>query len=566
MKQANPPESPASPVSDSGDGAAEYQLYIRTAQVEEAWPVIPGWPLTFLFGPLLVSFELSLKILQECLEEASSRLYLNSGRKCEAVAICLNLQLRLMTQLASREASTGAARQNIKNAPVPDELFGPVSGQSAWRDVLELIGRMHGGERLRSELNLRYEALVDALGFELGLNEKEGFHYDKWVRPSEVHELYAPDRRAKYPDDAMFVRIHQVCESLLEAMHVELRGAEHAMYKVDYLGAESHVLMAASFAGSLDSMLNLLGDMSQVDYAPLRLAQRDAGISQSLRWQAGRSIIKDHFWLFLQQLKDYGLDLFLVLADHKEHIVEHRLLQAFKLLSRTMQESLSNHANLMQNIQGTAMVTNVDPDFLTHDQPGASPLLPELIASFDQLTLWTSLKYAAHTGAVIRELDEQHGLAGKYEYELPAEPCARSRMLRTIDRMFTALCEDDREAWVGVFTNPPYLEDPKGSRPSISRQDLDMRLRKFHSLFPRIDSCEYQVLAEGENSLQLQWTVTGESFLTGIEASATREQIFYFDPEGHIRASIAEWDPETLADQLMDQHREAMLDAIGKID
>ena len=129
-----------------------------------------------------------------------------------------------MTQLASLEASAGAARQNIKNAPVPDELFGPVSGQSAWRDVLELTGRMHGGERLRSELNLRYELLVDALGFELGLNEKEGFDYDKWVRPSEVHGLYAPDRRAKYPDDAMFVRIHQVCESLLEAMHVELRG------------------------------------------------------------------------------------------------------------------------------------------------------------------------------------------------------------------------------------------------------------------------------------------------------------------------------------------------------
>ncbi len=562
MTQPSPPDA-TSP--GSGGGASDYDLYIRTAQVEQAWPEIPGWPLSSRLGPLLVSFEITLKIFQESLEEASKRLYLNNGQKCDAIAVCLNLQLRLMTQLASQGGSSGGARQ-ISNAAPPDNLFGPASRESAWRTVMEKLGRMQGGDRLRAELKLRYESLVDALGFELGLNESEGLDYDKFVQPEKIHGLYDPDRREMYPDDAMFVRIHQASEGLLEAALVELRGAEKSLYKVDYMGAESQLLMAARCARSLDSMLNLLGEMSQVDYAPLRLAQRDVDISQSMRWQAGKSIIKDHFWLFRQQLKDYGLNFFLVLADRSEHVVEHRLLQAFKTLSRAMQESLSNHAHLMQNIQGTAMVAHVDPDSLTSDQPGASPLLPDLIEAFDQLTLWTSLKFANHTGAVIREQEERLGLGGKYEFEPPGEPCARSRKLRTIERLFTSLREGDMQTWLGVFTDPSYLEDPRGSRPSITRQDLAMRLHKFHGLFPSIESCDYQILTEGENSLQLQWTVTGTSFLGGIQASAMREQIFYFDPEGRICASIAEWEPETLADQLMEQHREAMLDAIGKID
>ncbi len=558
--------SPDSPAPGSGGGARDYQLYVRTSQVEQAWPAIPGWPLSSRLGPLLVSFEITLKILEQSLDEAPSRLYLNSGQKCEAIAVCLNLQLRLMTEFAAREATGGQTRAESRTAPVPEEIYGPASGESVWREVVEKLGRMNNGARFCSELNLRYQALVEALGFDLGLNDTEGFDYDKWVKPSQVHGLYSPDRRENYPEDVLFVRVHQVCEGLLEAMHVELRGAETALYRVDYLAAESRVLMTARFARLLETMLGLLGEMSQTEYAPLRLAQRDINISQSPRWQAGKSMIKDHFWLFIQQLKNYGLDPFLILINYKEHVVEHRLLQAFKLLSRTMQESLSNHVLLMQNIQGSAEVGNIDPDALTLESPGASPLLPELVKAFDKLTLWTSLKYAAQSGAVIRELEEEQGVAGKYECELPAEPSTRSRMLRTIDRYFETVREGDREAWIGLFSESPYLEDPKGSQPAVSRQELDLRFRNLRNLFPRIDSCEYQILAEGENSLQVQWTITGASFLKDIPASVTRDQMFHFDPNGHIRMTIAAWEPETLADQLLEQHREAMLDGIGQID
>lgn len=587
--------SPESAAPDSGSGASDYQLYIRTKQVEQAWPAIPGWPLSSRLGPLLVSFELTLKILQESLDEAAARLYVNSGQKCEAIVVCLNLQLRLLTEFASRD-NMGHPSKSMGHPPrdhmghpsrssgktmgvpsssgeevgvpsfIPEGIQGPASKESVWGDVLVKLARMSQGERLCEELNLRYQALVEALGFDLGLAGKSEFDYDKWIKPAHTHALYTPDRRTQYPEDALFVRVHQVCEGLLEAMHVELRDAEQALYQVDYLAAESRVLMTARFARSLDAVLSLLGEMSQTEYAPLRLAQKDINISQSPRWQAGKSIVKDHFWLFIQQLKNYGLDPFLVMVNHREHVVEHRLLQAFKRLSRTMQESLSNHFLLMQNIQGSAEVGNIDPDALSPESAGASPLLPELVKAFDKLTLWTSLKHTAQSGAVIRELEEEQGLTGKYERELPTEASTRSRMLRTIDRYFESLREGDRNAWISLFSDPPYLEDPKGSQPAVSRQELDLRFRNLRNLFPRIDSCEYHILAEGENSLQVQWTIAGASFLEEIPASVTRDQMFHFDPNGHIRMSIADWNPEALADQLLDQHREAMLDAIGRID
>ena len=498
--------------------------------------------------------------------------------------VCLNLQLRLLTEFGSRETMRETAghpsqtrghplssmgvpsRDETVEAAEPEGLLGPASGESVWGDVMAKLARMRQGERLCEELNLRYQALVEALGFDLGLAGEAGFDYDKWIKPAQAHDLYTPDRRNDHPEDALFVRAHQICEGLLEAMHVELRDAEQALYQVDYLRAESRVLMSARFARALDTVLGLLGEMSQTEYAPLRLAQRDINISQSPRWQAGKSMVKDHFWLFIQQLKNYGLDPFLVMVNQSEHVVEHRLLQAFKRLSRTMQESLSNHFLLMQNIQGSAEVGNIDPDAPGLESPGASPLLPELVKAFDKLTLWTSLKHAGQTGAVMRELEEEHGLAEKYQREPPIEPSTRSRMLRTIDRYFETLREGDRDAWIALFSDPPYLEDPKGSNPAVSKQELDLRFRNLRNLFPRIDSCEYQILVEGENSMQVQWTITGASFLEDIPASATRDQIFHFDPTGHIRMTIADWNPEALADLLLDQHREAMLDAIGQID
>ncbi len=557
----------ASPAPGSGDGASNYQLYIRAKQVEQAWPEIPGRPLSGRFGPLLVSFEITLKILQESLDEAVGRLHLNSGRKCEAVAACLNSQLRLLAELAAREAPGGRSRGDAGVvAGAPEAIRGPASSESVWREVLEKLGRMRDGAGLRAELDLRYRALTQALDFDLGLNDDPGFDYDKWVKPSLAHALYSPDRRRDYPEDALFVRAHQVCEGLLEAMRGELRDIEQALYQANYLAAESRVLTAARLARLLDEVFGLLGEMSQAEYASLRLAQGDVDISRSPRWRTSEAIIRDHFWLFVQQLKNYGLDPFLVFVNHREHVVEHRLLQAFRSLSGAMRESLSSHALLMRNIRGSDAVGDIGRDGPGPASPDASPALPELVGALDRLTLWSGLKYARKSGAIIRELEDRHGLAGKYDRAPPAEPSARSRMLRTLDRYFAALREGDRRAWLGLFGDSPYLEDPRGSRPAVSGQELESRFRNLRNLFPRIDSCEYRVLGEGDNFLRVQWTIAGASFLENIPASATRDQLFHFDAEGRICFSVADWEPENLAERLLEQHREAMLDAIGRID
>ena len=76
--------------------------------------------------------------------------------------------------------------------------------------------------------------------------------------------------------------------------------------------------------------------MSHLDYSPLTVALRgDSGI-QSERAQARKSVVKDHFWLFQQQLKNHSFDCFVVLANHDEKVWEYHLLQAFEFLSKNI--------------------------------------------------------------------------------------------------------------------------------------------------------------------------------------------------------------------------------------
>ena len=86
--------------------------------------------------------------------------------------------------------------------------------------------------------------------------------------------VYAMDRRQRYIEDAIFVRVHQVCERILEALLVELDKIEAALFKADYPRAERHVLMASRFSKPFEATINLLGEMSQIDYSPLRVALR----------------------------------------------------------------------------------------------------------------------------------------------------------------------------------------------------------------------------------------------------------------------------------------------------
>ena len=117
-------------------------------------------------------------------------------------------------------------------------------------------------------------------------------------------------------------------------MLVELNRVEAALFKADYAVAERHVLTACRFMKPFELTVSILGEMGQLDYAPLRVALRDASGIQSARATARKEVVKDHFWLFRPQLKHRGLDCLVVLANPVEFAGECRLLQAFKTLGK----------------------------------------------------------------------------------------------------------------------------------------------------------------------------------------------------------------------------------------
>ena len=59
-----PESTERSPYKARGDHR-EYNVYIQTARVEAVWPRMPDWPLAAQIGPLLVSLEVVLKILED---------------------------------------------------------------------------------------------------------------------------------------------------------------------------------------------------------------------------------------------------------------------------------------------------------------------------------------------------------------------------------------------------------------------------------------------------------------------------------------------------------------------
>ena len=267
----------------------EYNVYIQTAAVEDAWPDMAGWPPGPQIGPLLVSLEVALKILDETLDEAGTRAYLNDAAKADVVAASVGAVLTLVADLAF---------QRDGPADAPGDLFGPPSRGPVWSRVLKKLDRVDGGARLAADLRSRYDLAVRALGFDLGLARTRGgrrLDYDGRVRPAEAHRLYAPDRRERYVEDPIFVRVHQVCEGILEAMLVELNRVEAALFKADYAAAERHVLTARRFMRPFELTVSMLGEMSQLDYAPLRVALRDASGIQSARATARKEVVKDHF-------------------------------------------------------------------------------------------------------------------------------------------------------------------------------------------------------------------------------------------------------------------------------
>ena len=547
---------------EAGKDRREYNVYIETAHVENAWPVIPEWPLSNQVGPLLVSLEIVLKILDDTLDETGNRMYLNDEAKAEVVVRSICSLLKLVAEIAcERRSCNGQEELDGSSANTPDVLFGSPSRESAWRGVMEKLEKVGNGERLREEIRSQYDLAVKALGFDLGLTGTPGLRsidYDKWVRPVSVHLLYTPDRRRRYVEDAIFVRVHQASEGILEALLVELDKVEAALFKADYPTAEKHVLMASRFAKPFECTINLLGEMSQIDYAPLRVALRDASGIQSARAQARKFIVKDHFWLFQQQLEHHGLDCFVVFANHDEHVWEYRLLQAFKVLSKNIQETMSNHAHLVQNTLGSTVIGTAGFRILSLGEIAALPMLSDLTEALDLLTLWTNLRYADHSGRVIQEQETKHGVASKYEFSFPSRPCDRALMTETTAAYFDAIRKHDKESWKKLFSDSPYFEDPQGTKPYVSEWNLDIFFRNFQKLFPKVLTVENRIIEEGDNHLKVEWAISAESFLRGMEVQFGGTETFYFDPQGRILIAFAEWEPAALAGQLMEKYRASL--------
>ncbi len=365
-------------------------------------------------------------------------------------------------------------------------------------------------------------------------------------------------------EDPIFVRVHQACEGILEAMLVELNQVEALLFRADYGAAERHVLLASRFMKPFERTVSVLGEMSQFDYAPLRVALRDASGIQSARAKARKSVVDNHFWLFRQQLKHRGLDCFVVLANNAEFTPEHRLLQAFKTLARSVNESMSHHAHLVQNVLGATVIGTAGFRILSLGEIAARPLLPDLATALDSLTLWTNLAFADHSGIVIHEQERQHGSADKYDHELPTARCDPARMTTTVDRYFEAIRDQEKEEWKALFAESLHFEDPRGTKPYVSEWNLDVFFRNFQKLFPKVLGAEHEVVEQGDNHLIVTWTLEAESFLNQMPVRFSGTETFHFNPEGRIQVAFADWDPPALAADIMRQYRAALAEAAAK--
>lgn len=537
----------------AGDDRREYNVYVETATVENAWPALADWRLAHRVGPLLISLEVTLRMLQDCIEEAGTRSYINDGAKAQTIVRAICAQMQLIADFASDEA----AHESPMTPPAA--LFGPVSRESSWQQVAEMADRVSGGDGLVSQMRSHLDIAAEALGFGIGLEGgSPTLDYDRWIRPAEVHALYAPDRRSEYIEDPIFVRVHQACEGILESMLVELDKVEAALFVGDYGDAERHTLMAARCSAPFEATILLLGEMSQLDYAPLRTALRDASGAQSARGQARRQVVKDHFWLFRHQLRNRGLDCLTVLADPHGLAPEYRLLQAFKLLGRGVNQTMSAHAHLVYNVLGSSVNGTLGARVLSLGQVASHPLLSDITDALDNLTLWTALRYASHSGVVIQQQEEAHGLHEQYQPVYPPGDCAPELMAQAIERYFTAIAAHDKEAWKSTFADRLHFEDPKGTKPYVSESNLDNFFRNFRQAFPTVHRASYEIIERGRNTAKVNWNIDASSFINSIDVSFGGTESFWFDERGNITVAVAEWDPADLAERIMDQYRASL--------
>ena len=108
-----------------------------------------------------------------------------------------------------------------------------------------------------------------------------------------------------------------------------------------------------------------------------------------------------------------------------------------------------------------------------------------------------------------------------------------------------------------------YVEDPKGTKPYVTEWNLDVFFRNFQKLFPEVLSAEHEVVEQGDNSLKVAWTLEAESFMK-IAVRFSGTETFYFDPEGRISVAFAEWNPDALAEDIMQRHRASLAEAAAK--
>ena len=552
----------------------EYNVYIETANVESRWPETANDPLTWQLGTMLVSVEILFKILDETLDLDPRRPYVLHRRKHEVIAACICSTLSAIGDvLQDAELALGSTERDVP--------MGEPSRESAWIAARDKLTRAPGGGLLRCRIQHEIDHVSDILGYGLGLDDashdashgpgdgleddRPTLAYDAWIRPGEIHALYAPNRLSRYVEDNLFVRAHQVCEGILEAMMVELDGAELAVRAAHYPHMEVRVLAAARLLRPFQDAVRILAELNQFDYAPLRVALRDASGQQSARAQGRKSGPRSLFWMFEELLKSQGLDLLIVLSHPSEYPEEHRALRAFAALGRAVSESMSVHAHIVEATLGVDVLGTLGLQIMSLGEMAAQPHFPTLAKALDKLTLWTSLKYASHSGLVIEEQERAHGVGAKYDLTLPEEPCPPKKMRQTTHAYFDAVRRHDPDEWNGVFSSRPHFEDPKGTKPHISKRQLKIFFKNFMILFPEVHSVSYDIAETGGNWLVVSWNVSADTFM---DIAGGREKVdfngtetFYFLPDGKIAAAFVEWDSAAVADELMRRRREQVREA-----
>ncbi|EDM78913.1 hypothetical protein PPSIR1_03553 [Plesiocystis pacifica SIR-1] len=560
-----------------------YDVYVLVPALEQRWSQPCMWALARRLRPLLTSLELSLSVLADGLEACVA----GERGSYHAHAAQLRAVLRSIEgQLDLIEAE--ALRLHDPRLPwlVPSQAGREGSTQSRALAVTARGRQLGTFDRDLGRLRLRYLELSAAIGFDLGLGlalcgrptHARVLDYDALVDPAGLLEALTVERYAEFVEDRVFMRVHQIVEGQLEHYHLLLAEAREGL---GGLGLESaptprcpddraQAAQLEAFVATLDQAtriievyadtITILRHMDASDYAPLRVALRDASGALSERARSRARVVHELFQALLAECP--GLDLFRCVQDPAAQPRSYRVLAAFERLAAACSLSKSVHAVMVDNMLGQQVLGTLGAEVVTLGKLAAAPVLPELDRAMTQLSLWTLLAHADQAGRVILEQEQRFGLAGKYSFEPSADAASPEAMRASVDAYYGCIVSRCADGWVALFEpERGMFIDPPGTKPSLGPRQLRNAFEGFFlEVFTGIRGLEHQVredpvpaerLDVADYELAVDWSFHAETCL-GPTVKVSGVEVFCFDARGRITLVQAIWDTSAVAREMLE--------------